>query len=103
MRKNIKKIVKEYSEKLSEQGGYDTEDLMQHHYSGFMTEMMESGESIFDEYVKLHKVVLPEILDENLKDGLINSLEKLEDFLEYYKDFLQKAHMKNVKRFNKKG
>lgn len=103
MKQNIKKIIKEYSKKLSEQGGYDDEDIMKHHHSVIMTEMMESGINIFKEYKNLVDNILPDITDEKTKNDLVINLEKLKEFLIDYDQFLEKNHQKNLKRFNKKG
>lgn len=103
MKNTIKKIIKEYRKELSEQGGYDDESIMGHHYSGLMNEMIKSGFLIFNEYEKLVNNVLPEIIDQKVSNDLTSNLEKLKEFLESYDDFLEKNHKKNIKRFNKKG
>lgn len=99
MKSKIKKIIREYSNELSEQGGYDDEDIMRSHYSGLMTEMADSGLVIFKEYKKLVDNVVPELLDDKFRDELISNLEKLKEFLFGYDKFLEKNHKKNLKRF----
>lgn len=103
MKNTIKKIIKEYHKELSEQGGYDDEDIMKDHYSGLMTEMGTSALIIFKEYKKLVNNVLPEILDEKVSDELVKNIEKLKEFLESYDNFLEKNHKRNLKRFKEKG
>lgn len=101
MKTKIKKIIKEYSKNISEQGGYDDEDIMRHHYSGLMNSMVLSGSKIYSEYKKLVEEILPEMIDEENKDGLITILEELKKFLSKYDEFLFEIHNKNLKKFNK--
>lgn len=103
MKNKIKKIIKEYKNSISEEGGYDDEFIMGSHSSDLMEMLSKSGIKMYEEYMHIVSDILPEIMDDDVKDDLIDNLETLKNFLVNFDNFMDKTHKKNLKRFNKKG